>query len=195
MAPFTCKVVDSFCRGLGGVHVVLQCKDERQQIVKTFESKTDSDGDIWSWFRWHPDGNTTTFESQRVDIKYTPFVSVTFWLDSLPSNIAAPWVNIHSDLFLAAEYCHGLVVHLSQHSPSYRLEHTRRPAISPAYDEMDWEHPATPFEATDFRIMFSRSPSPLRLPSPIVKPRGIHTLLPTPTTPSIDTDDPANDDL
>lgn len=167
MAPFTCKIVDSFRRGLSGVHATLECKDEQLRSVAVFETFSDNDGDMRFWFQPHFDAGAKPLQPKTVDIGCTPYVSVTLSLNTLSPNLTEPWISIRSDLYLSSEYGHGLVVHLLQHAASYRLEHTRYPATL-VQKEMEWECPSPTYELMEYQKMASRSPSPLRLPSPVL---------------------------
>ncbi|CAF3656625.1 unnamed protein product [Fusarium graminearum] len=159
MAPITCKVVDSFYRGIPRVLASLRCKDQHGRLVSTFESYTDSDGGIQYWLR-APFSNNAKAES--VDITDTPFITLSFRLPPSITRSDVPWTKIENDLHLLPEYCHGVVLHLFNHSASYRLEHTRKPAVGPF--ERGTEK--CEFDLMDCDTTLLRTPSPLQLPLP-----------------------------
>lgn len=161
MAPITCKVVNSFHRGIPGVHASLRCNDQHGRLVSTFESYTDNDGNIKYWLRT-PFSNNAQAES--VDIHDTPFISISFSPPPSISRSDTPWIKIENDLHLPSEYCHGVVLHLFDHSPSYRLEHTRKPAEGP----FKWDSSGCVFDLMDCDASLLRTPSPLQLPSPVL---------------------------
>ncbi|KAM0421409.1 hypothetical protein ACHAPT_010763 [Fusarium lateritium] len=163
MAPITCKVIDSFHRGIPGVYATLYCKDQHESLVSVYESCTTDDGDIKFWFRAPFIENS---EPEIVDIGTTPLISIAFSLSQHLAQSTTPWVKICCDLHLPAEHCHALILHLFQHSASYKFEHTRTPAVGPFQIETkEGRPPMWDLMQCDTP---PRTPSPLRLPSPIL---------------------------
>jgi hypothetical protein len=161
MAPIACKVVNSFHCGIPGVVASLRCKDRHGRLVSTFESCTDNDGDIKYWFRAPFSSNS---KAEIIDIYNTPLVSISFSLPLTITRTDVPWVKIENDLYLPSEYCHGVVLHLLDHTASYRLEHTRKPAAGPFKRESS----RCEFDLMDCDASHLRTPSPLQLPPSVL---------------------------
>lgn len=161
MAPFTCKVVDSFHCGIPGVLTSLRCKDQHGRLVSTFESYTDSDGDVKYWLRAPFSSNS---QAETVDIYNTPLLSISFSLPPTFLQKDVPWVKIQTEVYLTSEFCHGVVLHLFDHLASYRFEHTRKPAVGP----FKWGNSSCEFDLMDCDVSYMRTPSPLQLPPSVL---------------------------
>lgn len=163
MAPITCKVVDSTNRGQSGVYVVLECKDQMHRGFATLEALTDEDGGISLWSPTPSPGRTDEVEPQIIDNSTIPRVSLTFFPHAtLSSTCPAPFLSIHTDLYLQGDECHGIILHLG---PNPRLEHSSFPVASP----LDMFTAAINTVSTCQPHEILSIPSPLMLP-PAVSP-------------------------
>jgi hypothetical protein len=77
-------------------------------------------------------------------------------LTSLPS----PWRQIRNDLHVPPRYCHGITLHLLQHTPNYRVEHTLFPAANSTEIEREGKELSPELVVTEI----NESHSPLQFP-------------------------------
>ncbi|KJZ71419.1 hypothetical protein HIM_09207 [Hirsutella minnesotensis 3608] len=158
MAPLTCRVIDAHRKGIPDVHVILDCRDQFHRSVSKFESLTDQDGSIIIWFPIPTSGHMGTIEPQAVDTTTNPRVSLHFFPEG---SLAAPWVALHTDLYLRSNQWHGVVLALQ---PAPRFEYSPYPVANPQdllalglCGEVGGQDRSQPLS----------TPSPLVLPSPV----------------------------
>ncbi|KAM5353331.1 hypothetical protein ACJZ2D_016763 [Fusarium nematophilum] len=171
MAPITCKVADPNAIPIQGIYAILECKDQCGNSFAKYESFSDDGGNIHYWFDFTPMGEEARELIPRiVDILHSPRVTLTF----LPGLKASyfPWLSIQTDVHLSEEGSHEFILLLHANSASYHLEHAVFTALPPANTEMDWERTPEAHGVVDLDMGPPRSPSPLQLPSPVIKPRG-----------------------
>lgn len=152
MAPLTCRVIDTLHSGVKGVGVVLECRDRFYNLLGRLESITDGDGGVCTWYSTTPP-SVGEIEPRIVDTATIPRVSLTFYPHY---HSPAPWISVRTDLFLSAETCHGIILHLETNP---RLEHTTYPVAGPMESIAE---PIVPCQSRDLQ-----TPSPFQLPSPL----------------------------
>ncbi|KAM4063823.1 hypothetical protein HRG_012523 [Hirsutella rhossiliensis] len=161
MAPLTCKVVDTSYQGLPGVHVIIDGRDQLYRSITKLESLIDDDGEITIWFPLPSVGRSEAIAPQIVDTAMLPRVSLTFFPQGNFTTPLAPWLSIHTDLYLPGNEWHGVTLCLGQ---APRLEYSPYPVANPL--EMMalglYKEPAVPNAQ-----IHESTPSPLLLPSPI----------------------------
>jgi len=162
MAPFTCKVVDAFERGLPGVLAVLDCRDEMYNNFAILESNSDENGDILVWFPMT--FGERALKAQTMDTAITPRMSLTFYPDNGSIPPASPWISIQADLYLPGEGEHKIILHVEQ---TPRLEYSPRFGRTAAdMTARSLEKPPA-FSATP-----TLEPPPVLLPSPVTAQPG-----------------------
>ncbi|KAF4448271.1 restless-like transposase [Fusarium austroafricanum] len=163
MASITCRIVNPTFAGIQGIYASLNCKDHHGNIMARYESFSNDDGNIQYWFRVVLGDETHEPEPEIIDVLQFPGVSMTF----LPGirEPSFPWRNIHTELQLVGTGQHEFILVLNEHSASYQLHH----AITSLHEaQMEWERTFKDHEMDGIDAQPSRSPSPLRLPSPII---------------------------
>ncbi|KAG7427688.1 hypothetical protein Forpi1262_v011021 [Fusarium oxysporum f. sp. raphani] len=171
MASITCRVTDPAFTGIQGIYASLNCKDHHGNIISRYESFSDDDGNIRYWFRLSLGDMSIDPKPEIVDALQFPAISMTF----LPGirEPCFPWRSIHTELQLVANGQHEFILILNEHSASYQIHHA---LSSPLEAQMEWERTIKEHEMTALYAEPTRSPSPLRLPSPVLTPqtgRGI----------------------
>ncbi|KAF4468241.1 restless-like transposase [Fusarium albosuccineum] len=166
MAPITCKVADPFGAGIQGIYVILECKDQYGNISSKYESFSDDGGNVHYWFDFTPMGKSVELRPRVINVLNVPRVTLTF-LPGLKGS-CFPWASIQTDVYLSDEGSHEFLLALHPNCASYHLEHAMFTAFCQGNSEMECD--TTPeYEMIDFNGS-SRSPSPLQLPPPVIKP-------------------------
>lgn len=145
---------------------MIDCRDECYRPLTKLESLTDEDGGIIVWFPRPSPERVVATAPQIVDTSKMPRVSLTFFPGGNTTIPIAPWLSIHTDLYLSGDEWHGITLYMGQ---APRLEYSPYPVANPAgitvlglYEEPNVSN--APVRDT--------TPSPLLLPSPVWTPIG-----------------------
>ncbi|KAF4340640.1 restless-like transposase [Fusarium beomiforme] len=167
MASITCRVIDPTFSAIQGIYASLNCKDHQGNIITRYESFSNDDGNIQYWFRLVPEDASTEPEPEIIDVLKFPAISMTFLPGIREPNF--PWKSIHTELQLMTNGQHEFILILNEHSASYQLHHA---ISSPLEAQMEWERTIREHEMMAIDAQPDRSPSPLKLPSPIITPQA-----------------------
>ncbi|KAI8715195.1 hypothetical protein NCS52_01026700 [Fusarium sp. LHS14.1] len=169
MAPITCKVVDFSMTPIQGIYALLECKHLDGNVFAKYESFSDDGGNIHYWFDCILADKPQELIPKIVDVLHCPRVTLTFYPGLRTAYF--PWINIQTDVQLLDQGGHEFILSIRANAASYSLDHAVIPTLLPGNTEMDWEGTPKEQEMVDFDVGPPRSPSPLQLPSPVIKPR------------------------